>query len=200
MREQARHRARLPHRRGPVALATRLVHLNGPPGIGKSTIAAAYARARPGTLVLDVDVIRAERPDWRASPIEAGLWARDVALARARGQLLVGCDVVVAQYVARPAFLEGLTATAAETAAAFHELCLIDTRDCALARFVVRGTDPSMAAHHQDCVEQAGGLEGIAVMYDELVAFLATRPDVVRIPTEAGEERGALAAVLTATA
>jgi len=200
VREQARHRARLPHRGRPVALSPRLVHLNGPPGIGKSTIAAAYAGARRGTLGLDVDAIRAERPDWRASPIAAGRWARDVALTRARGHLLVGCDVVVAQYVARPAFLEGLTATAAETAAAFHELCLIDTRDCALARFVVRGTDPSMAAHHQDCVEQAGGLEGIAVMYDELVAFLATRPDVVRIPTEAGEMRGVLAAVLTATA
>ena len=33
----------------------RLVLLNGPPGIGKSTLSALYADRHPGTLNLDID-------------------------------------------------------------------------------------------------------------------------------------------------
>ncbi|MEQ7848307.1 hypothetical protein [Nocardioides kribbensis] len=33
-----------------------LLHLNGPPGIGKSALAARWADAHPGTLLLDLDV------------------------------------------------------------------------------------------------------------------------------------------------
>src|SRR6478735_5069207 len=35
----------------------RLIHLNGPPGIGKSTIARRYAADHPGVLVCDNDVL-----------------------------------------------------------------------------------------------------------------------------------------------
>jgi len=35
----------------------RLLLLNGPPGIGKSTLARRWADDRPGTLCLDVDVL-----------------------------------------------------------------------------------------------------------------------------------------------
>ncbi|MBA8793744.1 adenylate kinase family enzyme [Friedmanniella endophytica] len=33
----------------------RLIHLNGPPGIGKSTLAALGVERHPGTLDLDAD-------------------------------------------------------------------------------------------------------------------------------------------------
>jgi adenylate kinase family enzyme len=36
----------------------RLIHLNGPPGIGKSTIAQLYVDEHPGTLNLDIDRVR----------------------------------------------------------------------------------------------------------------------------------------------
>jgi hypothetical protein len=38
-------------------MVARLVHLNGPPGIGKSTPSALYADRNPGTLNLDVDFL-----------------------------------------------------------------------------------------------------------------------------------------------
>ena len=37
----------------------RLIHLNGPPGIGKSTIASAFADRHPGVLNLDIDRVAA---------------------------------------------------------------------------------------------------------------------------------------------
>ena len=37
----------------------RLIHLNGPPGIGKSTLAQLYTGEHPGVLNLDIDQLRA---------------------------------------------------------------------------------------------------------------------------------------------
>ncbi|MEJ7742270.1 MAG: hypothetical protein WKF73_06810 [Nocardioidaceae bacterium] len=36
----------------------RLIHLNGPPGIGKSTLAQWYVDNHPGVLNLDIDQVR----------------------------------------------------------------------------------------------------------------------------------------------
>ena len=43
----------------------RLVLLNGPPGIGKSTLSRRYVEAHPGTLDLDVDRLRSFVGGWR---------------------------------------------------------------------------------------------------------------------------------------
>ncbi|HEY3954535.1 MAG TPA: hypothetical protein VGM53_14255, partial [Streptosporangiaceae bacterium] len=43
----------------------RLIHLNGPSRVGKSTLAHRYADNHPGTLCLDVDVLnRKSEPSW----------------------------------------------------------------------------------------------------------------------------------------
>lgn len=39
-------------------VVSRLIHLNGPPGIGKSTLARRYVDAHPGVLNCDIDVLR----------------------------------------------------------------------------------------------------------------------------------------------
>ena len=46
---------------------TALIHLNGPPGIGKSTLAARYADRHPGTLNLDIDTLHHLIGGWRTS-------------------------------------------------------------------------------------------------------------------------------------
>ncbi len=45
--------------KGSISQVVRLIHLNGPPGIGKSTTASAFAARHPGVLNLDID--RAKR-------------------------------------------------------------------------------------------------------------------------------------------
>lgn len=62
----------------------RVIHLNGPPGIGKSTIAQLYVDEHPGTLNLDIDrvqcLIGGWRDDfWRARELWGGI-APDVFL------------------------------------------------------------------------------------------------------------------------
>ena len=101
---------------------TRLILLNGPPGSGKSTLARRYAEGHPLTLALDIDRVRAAIGGWADQPETAGLLARDVAVAAAQAHLANGHDVVVAQFVARPGFVERLEAIATRLDIDFQEI------------------------------------------------------------------------------
>jgi hypothetical protein len=52
---------------GSLSQVVRLIHLNGPPGIGKSTIASAFADRHPGVLNLDIDRVAAMIGGWGGS-------------------------------------------------------------------------------------------------------------------------------------
>jgi hypothetical protein len=75
----------------------RLIHLNGPPGIGKSTIASVFADRHPGVLNLDIDRVAAMIGgcgDSFSDSFEAG---RLLAAAMARVHLASGHDVIMPQ-------------------------------------------------------------------------------------------------------
>ena len=71
----------------------RLIHLNGPPGIGKSTIAELYVDDHPGTLNLDIDRVRSLVGGWRENFESADELVRPIALAMASTHLRAGYDV-----------------------------------------------------------------------------------------------------------
>lgn len=75
---------------------TRLILLNGLPGVGKSTLARRWAADHPGTLVCDVDVLRTWIGGWRDDFVGAGALVRPGALGLIRGYL-EGGDVVLPQ-------------------------------------------------------------------------------------------------------
>ena len=95
---------------------TKLILLNGPPGIGKSTLAIRFARDHPLTLVLDIDSIRTSMGAWETHDDSKRL-ARLAAVEMARAHLRSGHDVVVPQLLARLEFIET------------HEKRLIGCRD-----------------------------------------------------------------------
>lgn len=147
----------------------KLVLLNGPPGSGKSTLARRYADAHPPTLALDVDRVRAMIGGWRTEPGQAGLLAREIALAAARTHLSAGHDVVVPQLLARPGFAERLEALAHQAGASFHEIVLLPGFEETRRRLAGRGESE---------VETARPLteEELATMYDRVAGYAATRP------------------------
>ena len=90
-----------------------LLHLNGPSGVGKSTLARAHAAAHPGTLLCDIDDLRSWVSGWEDDFLGTGEAVRTSALALVTAYLTTGRDVVLPQLIATPAQAERFEAAAA---------------------------------------------------------------------------------------
>ncbi len=161
----------------------RLIHLNGPPGIGKSTLATLFADRHPGTLDLDIDRLHALVGGWRDPDNGTHDVLRPVALAMASAHLTGGRDVVLPQYLGRVAEIEAFERVARQHGADFHEVVLFDERDAALDRFEHRIDDSDWDLHNRRVVEAMGGRALLADLYDRLIELLQRRPSAVVVPS-----------------
>ena len=176
----------------------RVVLLNGPPGIGTTTLARRYVRDRPLALALDIDTLRRGLGRWEEHQEAAGQLARAMALAMIRTHLAAGHDVVVPQYVARAEFLDALAAAADAGGGRFFEVYLTDAREAALERFEARAGDEAAAEHHAEAVRTLGGPAALAAMVDRIEAVRAGRPGAIAVPTRAGAVEESYRALLAA--
>ena len=177
-----------------------LVHLNGPPGIGKSTLARRYVDDHPLAFCLDLDVFRGLIGRWNEHEQESGRLARRMAIVMAREHLSSGHDVVVPQLVAKAEFVIEMQTLAAELGASFVEIVLLDDRDKAAARFAARANDDTWAVHHAAASRMIEASGGYHLMYDRVVAAIPELPGALQVRTTAGETDAAYAAVLAAIA
>ena len=158
-----------------------LLHLNGPPGIGKSTLAALWAERHPRTLNLDIDVLHTLIGGWRDPEQDTHSLARPLGKALAAAHLGRGHDVVLPQNITRLSEVEAFERIALEQGAEFREVVLLDDRAAAIARFDQRRDDSPWNQHNRRVVEELGGDAFLAEMYDRLLEVLQSRPDAVRV-------------------
>jgi predicted kinase len=179
-----------------------LILLNGPPASGKSTIARRLVATRPLALNLDVDAVRGALGAWISQPHEAGLAARKLAIAMVTTHLQDGYDVIVPQLVARDPFVLELEAVAGQARARFVEVALVAGREDTNRAFETRSASPENQQHRdaQQLVEFSGGAAGLAEMYDRLMDFLDSRPNVRRVDVIRGDIESTLRLVEAAIA
>ncbi len=124
----------------------RLILLNGAPGSGKTTIARLLAERTPLTLTFSIDDLKHSLGRWADDPSRAKVHARMLGVVLIREQLAMGHDVILAQYLVRPAFIDELASDAADLGAAFHEVVLVLPARALATRIAERIGNPTKGA------------------------------------------------------
>ena len=124
-----------------------LILINGAPGSGKSTLAAMLSSDRRLALAIDVDIVKHAIGQWQDYMPEAGIRARQLALAMASDHLAAGNDVVVAQFLARQEFIHDLEALAGRWGARWCEV-ILQVGEAELGRRLAgRSANPNRPEH-----------------------------------------------------
>lgn len=150
-----------------------LLLLNGLPASGKSETARAWAARRPGTLVLDIDLVRT-----LVSGDEAAPQARSLAHAMAESHLLAGHDVVVPQLTARISNLVPFEEVAARAAATIIHVLLDADAETLRHRVTSDAARHREGLDEQQLAEYSAGLQEITRTRD------VTRIDTARLTTD----------------
>jgi predicted kinase len=172
-------------------MVARLVHLNGPPGIGKSTLAALYVDRHPGTLHLDVDGLHRLVGGWQDEETDTWPVVWSLVRAMAAAHLDGGRDVVLPHFFARLDEITSFEELAREHGACFREVVLLDGREASMERFDrrARDNDDPWIRHHHRLIELRGGPVVLGSMYDDLLEVVRLRPGAVVVPSVVGAVR-----------
>jgi predicted kinase len=166
-----------------------LIHLNGPPGVGKSTMARRFAAEHPGVLNCDIDVLRTLVGGWSEDFGRAGALIRPAALAMIEAYLSSRHDVVLPQLITNPVELARIEECARRSGARFVERFLMTDLEQAVGRFNSRGEgEPGETWHAQvrSIVAREGGDVVLMQYHAALERLIAGRPDAMVIHTSDG--------------
>lgn len=151
-----------------------LFHLNGPSGVGKSTLARAHAATRPGTLMCDIDDLRSWVSGWEDDFIGTGEAVRSSALALITAYLRSGRDVVLPQLIVTPAQIDRFEEAAADAGASYVGVVLSLAPEKLLQRLHAREQTPVTAAISQ-IIDERGGDDLVVQGGEQLLELAGAR-------------------------
>lgn len=177
-----------------------LVHLNGPSGVGKSTLARAFADRHPGVLDLDIDTVVSMIGGWRDDFFGTLPAARRIALAMAEAHLRGGHDVVMPQLVTSVDEARRFEAAAEHGGAAYVEIALTAGPAEQIRRFRVKSSMSAADAHIEQIVASQGYEVMLRRIHRHFAAYVARRADAIHVGTRGQDVEQSYAAVLDALA
>lgn len=175
----------------------RLLHLNGAPGAGKSTLARAVVASRPGWLCLDIDVLRQLVGGWE-DHAATGTLVRPLALAMISAHLAGGRDVVLPQLLVDPAEVERFVAAARDVGGSYTGVLLDLPDDVVAARWRQRDVSEPVTAANNRVIATDGGDAVVLDRARRLRGAYAARSDVTVIDLAGLDTRAALGLVAAA--
>lgn len=120
----------------------KLILLNGPAGVGKSTISKYLHGDVQGSVVVDVDELRRSIPDYKERRSESLLMAYEMTKDAIRSNLNKGETVIIDKAIASSDTLDSFVKIGNECGADVREIILFAPRDTVQARADERGYIP----------------------------------------------------------
>jgi predicted ABC-type ATPase len=155
----------------------RFIHLNGPPGIGKSTIASAFTDRHPGVLNLDIDRVAAMIGGWGDSFVDSFEAGRLLAAAMARVHLANGHDVIMPQMMTHlnARELADFESAAAATKAEYVQILLTANVEPSVDRCMerARAGDPRRDVV-SEVIDERGGRDFVRMLHAQVTQFQLT--------------------------
>ena len=143
----------------------KLVIINGPTGVGKSTVAKLLHQEMPMSFLLDVDEQRRHLSHYRDHREESGKLCHAVGQAIVRTCFAHGRDVIIEKLILKDEILDAYRAIADENRATNHEYILWAPKQLVLDRAHARGWRPDGLLTPEKC----------ELFWDRMDAFKGTR-------------------------
>lgn len=166
-----------------------LILLNGPAGIGKTTIAQRYIDEHPLALSVSGDDIIIMLGQWLKHENEARKMVYDFTCDMARRHLRAGHDVVLPYLVSKSDHAAAFADLAKECGAAFVEILLTTDRTESVDRMFERGTWGEQGTEPLTDADKPI-VEGL---YDAVHASIVDRPEAAIIQVVKGDIDGTYA-------
>jgi predicted kinase len=152
----------------------RLIILNGPSGVGKSTISARLQLDIPNSVVIDVDELRRSIPDYKERRQESLLLAYEKTVEAIGNHLKEGRSVIIDKAISQSDTLDSLIEAGKKYDAEVYEFLLFADKDTVQARADERGYKPGSLLTR----------EKVGELWEKADALRKERPDVIIIDTK----------------
>jgi predicted kinase len=159
-----------------VGTRPRLVHLNGVPGCGKSTLARLYTDQHPQALNLDVDAIVPMLGGWADDFFAAFDVARGLAASMAERHLLAGRDVVLPQMITNQRESDDFERASAAAGADYLHIVIDVEPGVAMTRIDGRSTEADdLHRIIREVIRRHGDLAFIEKLKSQVDTFVAAK-------------------------